>query len=136
MKLYIAGPMDGYPEHNFPAFAEAAAKLRAVGYEVVSPHEQKWNEDLTHPREWYLRQDFPLICTVDGIALLDGWEHSIGSNRERTVGEFLAIPSARVSWWLGLRDGTFAVSALPPPFPPDVWQPIGGYVKRVPTNPW
>ena len=29
-RLYVAGPMTGLPDHNYPAFAEAAARLRAV----------------------------------------------------------------------------------------------------------
>lgn len=39
MKLYIAGPMTGLPDLDFPAFHEAAAKLRAQGHEVINPAE-------------------------------------------------------------------------------------------------
>ena len=39
MKLYIAGPMTGYPEWNFPAFREAARELRMRDFEMVSPAE-------------------------------------------------------------------------------------------------
>ena len=35
MKLYIAGPMTGYVELNFPAFNAEAARLRALGFEIV-----------------------------------------------------------------------------------------------------
>jgi len=39
MKLYLAGPMRGYPEFNHPAFHAAAAELRASGHAVFNPAE-------------------------------------------------------------------------------------------------
>ncbi|MBT9158943.1 MAG: hypothetical protein DDT26_00192 [Dehalococcoidia bacterium] len=39
MRIYISGPMTGLHDLNFPAFRDAAAKLRAIGYEVVNPAE-------------------------------------------------------------------------------------------------
>ena len=45
-RLYVAGPMTGLPDHNYPAFAEAAARLRAVGYEVESPANSSDQETL------------------------------------------------------------------------------------------
>ncbi len=35
--IYIAGPMSGYPQYNFPAFDEARDELRENGWQVVSP---------------------------------------------------------------------------------------------------
>ena len=47
MRLYLAGPMTGLPLWNFPAFATAAAALRADGHTVFSPAEHDkavgWN---------------------------------------------------------------------------------------------
>ena len=37
MKIYIAGPMSGLPEMNYPAFFAEATRLRGLGYEVINP---------------------------------------------------------------------------------------------------
>ncbi len=38
-KLYLSGPMSGIKDNNFPVFHAEAARLRALGYTVVSPAE-------------------------------------------------------------------------------------------------
>ena len=46
-KIYIAGPMTGLPELNFPAFHAEAARLRAFGYEVINPAEINPDKHMT-----------------------------------------------------------------------------------------
>ena len=104
MKLYVAGPMTGYPEHNFPAFQAAAAQLREAGYEVVSPAEQHYNEDLTQPWAWYLKQDIPVMLGCDGVALLPGWGKSRGAKLEQTVADAVGMKCWPVEGWLGYLD--------------------------------
>lgn len=88
-KVYIAGPMTGVPEFNYPAFKRVAKFLREEGWEVVSPVEI--GEPYGSPAE--LANDEALLNRVmvkeqvelmhcDTIYLLPGWEKSEGSKAE------------------------------------------------------
>jgi hypothetical protein len=103
MKWYLAGPMNGIPQYNIPAFDAAAAHLRAAGHEVVSPAEL----DSPAVREaalasmdglagtniagetWgdMLARDVKLISdVVGGIIFLPTWDRSRGARLEAFVG--------------------------------------------------
>ena len=100
MRLYLAGPMSGIPQHNFPAFDSAAAALRALGYEIVSPSELDDPEErarcLASPDgtgfgkdSWgtLLGRDVALIAdSVDGIVFLPRWYESRGARLEAQIG--------------------------------------------------
>lgn len=79
-RLYLAGPMTGLAEYNYPAFNAEAARLRALGYHVENPAENpapavnKW--------ELYMRPAIRQMLTCDSVALLPGWPHSRGANVE------------------------------------------------------
>lgn len=80
MKIYLAGPMRGYRDHNFPAFHAAAADLRAQGHEVFNPAE---NDDGISSRRELMKIDLSWICDhAEGIALLPGWSFSTGARTE------------------------------------------------------
>lgn len=89
-KVYLAGPMRGYPLFNFPAFHDAAALLRADGYEVWSPAENDVeifdpNNGTPKPMSHYMERDLPAICRADAVAVLPGWEKSEGARLEVDV---------------------------------------------------
>lgn len=94
-RIYIAGPMSGHPEFNFPAFRAAAAFLRERGHEVVSPHEV--GEALGGPdcgltAAQFLAADIRHLIECEAVALLPGWERSIGARCEAAIAVTLGFP--------------------------------------------
>lgn len=96
MKVYIAGPMRGIPGFNFPAFHDAAKRLRSWGHEVVSPaaHDEgdgfdftacTGNEDLAalgFSLRDALMWDLAQVAECDAVYLLYGWDRSRGAKAE------------------------------------------------------
>lgn len=82
-RAYIAGPMTGLQDLNFPAFHRAAAHFRAQGVDVVNPAEINpdpsagWNE--------CMRNDIRELVTCDAIVMLPGWERSKGASLEHYI---------------------------------------------------
>lgn len=64
-KIYIAGPMSGLVDFNFPAFHKMAASFRAQGFEVVNPAEI--NQDISTSWVSCLRADIRELVTCDAI---------------------------------------------------------------------
>ena len=80
-RIYIAGPMTGHADHNYPAFHAASQRLQEAGWQVVNPADNfEGRTDL--PRETYLRADVALLVDCNAIALLPGWEESVGAKME------------------------------------------------------
>lgn len=96
-RIYIAGPMTGYLDLNFPAFHFEAQRLRGEGYEVVNPAEI--NPD--PGAEWSdcMRADIRELMTCDSIFMLQGWENSRGARLEHHIALSLGmrIQYARVA---------------------------------------
>lgn len=96
--LYIAGPMAGIPDSNYPAFNHAATKLRAAGFTVLNPAE---NETPTVPSwENWMRLAIGQLVQADGVALLPGWTSSRGALVEEKLARTLSIPRASIPAWL------------------------------------
>ncbi len=91
MKIYIAGPMTGIKDHNFPAFNKQAKYLRSLGFEVVNPAELDAGETLSHPWDYYLRRDLKKLVDCEAVVLLEGWEYSKGANLEYHVANSLGM---------------------------------------------
>ncbi len=111
MKVYLAGPMRGIPEFNFPAFHAAAAKLRADGFTVFSPAEKdnerhgkdiskgnaSGDEEVAAKEHGFslrvaLGDDLAWICAeAEAIALLPGWQNSKGAAAELATAKALGL---------------------------------------------
>jgi len=98
MRLYLSGPMTGWPEWNRPAFAAAAEALRQAGHRVTNPGELP--ADPEWPWEAYLAQALWAMLAVQGVALLDRWEDSQGARLEVAWARRLQIPVRPWREWL------------------------------------
>lgn len=109
--IYIAGPMSGIKDWNFPAFFEAERQLEELGYRVINPAH---NDGATvhdalesagpvdRPNNlwsWYMRRDLPHVMEADLLCLLPGWQNSKGASLEVHVATAIGIPL------MVLRDG-------------------------------
>lgn len=95
-RIYIAGPMTGLPELNFPAFHAAATEWRAKGWEVVNPAEI--NAD---PKaDWLecMRADIQQLVTCDALYALHGWSKSRGATLEVTIAQRLGFDIHGAVW--------------------------------------
>ena len=114
-QLYIAGPMRGIAEFNFPAFFGAERLLSEAGYRPFNPARYDvetlgfeyrgttGHEDLDargFDLAAALLVDLTYICQeADGIALLPGWEWSKGATAEVATARALGMPAEPLSYW-------------------------------------
>lgn len=85
--VYIAGPMTGLPEYNYPAFYRAAELLTTLGFIVHNPAEgpalRTYGE--------YLRRAIGKLIRCDAIYLLNGWQASRGATLELQIAHTLGM---------------------------------------------
>jgi hypothetical protein len=142
-KWYLAGPMTGIPQFNFPAFEAAAWALRKQGYDIISPHEEDpesiqeraWESVAGDPADlkagkgiWgeRLAHDVYLIVNgVTGLILLPGWDKSRGVALEATVA---LLEGKKFRVW----DGRIS-STIPPEI---VARAIGQYIYERVGGAW
>lgn len=94
MKVYLSGPMTGYPDFNYPAFHAFAEMLRNRGHEVVSPAEQDEISGLDpSTAKWhqFIRWDIKVLADCEAIVLMDGWHKSRGARLEHHIADALGM---------------------------------------------
>ncbi|MFS0827641.1 DUF4406 domain-containing protein [Pseudomonas phoenicis] len=102
-RIYLSGPMTGLPDFNYPAFNNAAFKLRSVyGLHVENPAESP----VPPCGSWlgYMRMAVAQIAKVDCIVTLPGWEASRGAKVEVDLARGLGLPVYPLSTFLRMAD--------------------------------
>jgi len=111
-RCYLAGPMTGYENFNFPAFDEGQEMLEEAGFDVISPAnlDRMHGIDPSKPGmeeevaaftiedlKKIIRRDVSAILSLDPergdrIAVLPLWELSTGSVAEVMLARWLGLP--------------------------------------------
>ena len=88
-RLYLAGPMTGFEDFNFPTFNKMAAELRARGYIVENPAEH----GVVDGADWadYMAYDLTRLGLCGQVAVLPGWENSKGAQLEVHIARELGM---------------------------------------------
>lgn len=110
LSVYVAGPMRGYELSNFPAFFDAEQALVDIGFNVFNPARNDVNHgfdprdpnskdfadfSMTEALSWDLQR----VLESDVIALLDGWEASVGVSAEVATAKAAGIPVAPLAYF-------------------------------------
>jgi hypothetical protein len=107
--VYLAGPMRGLQHWNADAFDQAAAAWATEGWTVFNPMEmaclggfdprQATTEEEVkakgHDNAYLrkvMREDLEAVLRVEALALLPGWEKSMGATVEVALAQFLGLP--------------------------------------------
>jgi hypothetical protein len=102
VKVYIAGPINGYENLNKDAFQLAASKLIELGHEPVNPHDigPLKHDGIPcagapanggHSYGCYMIPDLKALLDCDGYTLLNGWERSKGAFVEDMVANICGL---------------------------------------------
>ena len=106
--IYVAGPMRGYENFNFPAFDRQTRILKKQGWGVVNPAEMDRQSGLpcNEPMEFdpatnyndrefmrdALKRDMIIICEeCTAIYMMSNWESSRGAKAEYHLAKALGL---------------------------------------------
>jgi hypothetical protein len=106
--IYVAGPMRGYEDFNFPAFDRQARILNKQGWKVINPAEMDRQSKLPsnepmvfdpvvnyEDREFMrdaLKRDMTVICNdCTAVYMMSNWESSRGAKAEYHLAKALGL---------------------------------------------
>ena len=88
--VYIAGPMTGIEDFNYPLFNKVATIYRMFGNRVINPAEFYGGKQ-DRSRSEYMRKSFQSILNSTHIVLLPGWKDSQGALLEVFIAQELGL---------------------------------------------
>lgn len=107
-RIYITGPMSGYPGFNYDAFDRAEEQLAASGYEPVSPADpmQRDPDDADRLAQGVSYEDclakaVEKLLSADAVALLPGGAGSHGARLEVALARRRGMEIRPLASWLG-----------------------------------
>lgn len=83
--IYIAGPMTGYEDFNYPAFHAIEDDLRKHGYTLVNNPARHLNGEQHHPWSDYIEVAIQALIYSSVVVVLRGWQNSIGASLEVAI---------------------------------------------------
>ena len=106
--IYIAGPMRGYDDYNYPAFDRQQKVLEDQGWIVINPAEMDRDDDkpINGPMQFdpdnnyedhefmrkALKRDMVAICDdCTAIYMMSNWEKSKGAKTEWALAKALGL---------------------------------------------
>ena len=106
--IYIAGPMRGHDDYNYPAFDRQQKVLEQQGWKVINPAEMDRNDEkpINGPMQFdpennyedhefmrnALKRDMVAICDdCTAIYMMSNWEISKGAKTELALAKALGL---------------------------------------------
>lgn len=94
MLIYVAGPYSGDVDQNIANACVRSIPLWEAGHTVICPHMNSANLEetctLTHAQ--WLSRCISLLARCDAVALIEGWESSVGARNEVDYAKRHGIP--------------------------------------------
>jgi len=88
---YIAGPITGIKDFNYPAFYGMEERLRELGVEQIfnpaknpkDPYKTSWKE--------FMKDALDMVMKSEQVVFLNGWENSKGAQTEMALAKGLCL---------------------------------------------
>lgn len=102
-RVYISGPMSGYPLMNRIEFGRAEDALRMAGYDPINPSSNGLPDDASYDE--HMRADLRMLLEADMVAILPGCEQSRGAGIETRLAAALGMPVHPLEWYANPKVG-------------------------------